>query len=57
MRYFTIEQLKGAALEKALQDTNEAEFDGKANRDTLIDYNIITGARYDENGEFVEYRA
>ena len=53
---FTIHELRGKALEKALQDTKEAEFDGEeVSVQTLVDYNEMTGAVYNENGDFIAY--
>lgn len=53
---FTIHELRGKALEKALRDTREAEFDGEeVSVQTLVDYNEMTGAVYSETGEFIAY--
>lgn len=57
MEKYTIKELKGAALEKALNDTNEADFDGAADTETLMDYNGLMGCYYDQNGEFIDYGA
>lgn len=56
-KYYTIYELIGDALEKALTDTREAEFDDidAITREDLIDYNRMTGAVYESNGEFVDY--
>ena len=53
---YSIDELTGAALEKALAETKEAEFDNEdVDRQTLIDYNRMTGCRYDVLGEFISY--
>ena len=54
---FTIDELTGDALEKALVDTKVAEFDNsdEVTREDLIEYNRMTGAIYESNGEFVDY--
>lgn len=46
-RTYSINELTGAALEKALQETKEAEFDNEdVDRQTLMDYNRMSGSRY-----------
>lgn len=53
---YSIDELTGTALEKALAETKEAEFDNEdVDRQTLIDYNRMTGCRYDVLGEFISY--
>ncbi len=53
---FSIDELTGAALEKALAETKEAEFDNEdVDRQTLIDYNNMTRTLYTRDGNFVEY--
>ena len=47
-----------AELEKALAETKEAEFDNEdVDRQTLIDYNRMTGCRCNDLGEFISYRS
>ena len=54
---YSIDELSGAALEKALQETKEAEFDNEdVDRQTLLDYNRMVGCRYDISGNFMDYR-
>ena len=53
---YTIHQLKGEALEKALRETKEADFENETvTREDLIAYNERTGAVYSETGEFLDY--
>lgn len=53
---YSIDELTGAALEKALMETQEAEFDNEdVSRETLMDYNRIAGCRYDKEGNFLHY--
>lgn len=53
---YTIHQLKGEALEKALRETKEADFEGETvTREDLIAYNERTGSVYSETGEFLDY--
>jgi hypothetical protein len=53
---YTIDELDGYALEDALKDTQETEWDGEeVSREVLIDYNRLTDARYTVTGSFVGY--
>lgn len=53
---YSIDELSGTALEKALQETKEAEFDNEyVDLQTLVDYNRMAGCRYDIYGNFMSY--
>ena len=53
---YTTHELKGEALEKALRETKEADFENETvTRDDLIAYNALMGAVYSETGEFLDY--
>ena len=55
---YSIDELTGTALEKPLAETKEAEFDNEdVDRQTLIDYNRMTGCRCNDLGEFISYRS
>ena len=55
---YSIDELTGTALEKALAETKEAEFDNEdVDRQTLIDYNRMTGCRCNDLGEFISHRS
>ena len=52
---YTIHELKGEALEKALRETKEADFENETvTRDDLIAYNALMGAVYSETGELLD---
>ena len=55
---YTIHELKGEALIRALNDTREAEdFSADESLDELIAFNDMTGALYDIYGDFVTYES
>lgn len=55
---YTIHELKGDALIKALNDTREAEeFSADETLEELIVFNDMTGSLYDVYGEFVTYES
>lgn len=57
-KMYTIHELTGSALIKALNDTREAEeFSAEETLEELIAFNDMTGSLYDAYGEFVTYES
>lgn len=52
-----ITDLKGKALQKAIKDEREAEWDGKksVDRQTIIDSSIMNRSQYDSEGNWLGY--
>lgn len=55
-KLYKIDDLKGAALQTALQSERDGEWDGKKMTPAILkDFSRGNKTRYNENGEFVQY--